>query len=363
MRGLGRNRPATTISNEADPMIPPTSAENAVSAVNVQPSIGTGRSLLRRALLGIALLAVMVTSGAMLMHAGVDVDRTLPGGPDQAERRTTLAEVRTWGIQLRNLDPQAAAASPFDLLVIDPDDLKGWRKNTQTTGVDIVRRRPDGSRRQVLAYVSIGKVESGRAHWNPEWSQSGSGPAWLLKASTQEGAPHPVRYWNAEWQSKVFGSAQATVDQIIAAGFDGVLLDHADTHALFRNERSNAETDMVDFIVRLAAYAREQNPTFLVLMQNAEELVAHARLPDAIDAVVKNDLLFGVAGHARPNSEADISASLHYLQKFRRTGQPVFVLEYIAEGPQAAAAIARIEQLSFLPYLAPRDLGRLVATR
>lgn len=345
-------------------MILPTASDKDATPAGAQASASMGRSLLRRALLGVVLLTVMITSGAMLMHAGVDLDRSSPGGPDQAERRTAMAEVRTWGIQLRNLDPGAAAASPFDLLVIDPDNLSGWRSNSQSAGVDLIRRRPDGGRRQLLAYVSIGEAETRRAYWSPDWVSSRTPPAWLLAAAAPDsGASHRVRYWDAGWQAKVFGSAQAMVDQIIAAGFDGVYLDRAEVHAQFRNERPGAETEMVDFIVRLAAYAREQNPAFLVIMQSAEELLAHARLRDAIDAVAKDDLMLGVAGHARPNSEADISSSLHYLQKFHKTGRPVLVLEYVGEGALAVATAQRIQSLGFLPYLAPRDLGRLVVAR
>lgn len=351
---------------------------------------------MRRTLLGVALLAVMVTSGAWLMHAGVEIERPAAGGSEVTESRSALGHVKRWGYQLKNLDPRAAGASAFDLLVVDPDNLKGWRSKTQEAAVDIMRQKPDGSRRLVLAYLSIGEAESYRDYWSKSWVEpvlvggnsvaaarpaassggrfaappiggatavarqpSRTAPAWLAEENPRWRGNYLVRYWDAGWQALMFGGPQAALDQIVAAGFDGVYLDRADVHAAFRPERPTAETEMVDLILRLAAYAREQNPEFLVVMQNAEELIAHGRVRQTIDAVAKEDLLYGVAGPAAVNDPADVTASLHYLSKLRREGRPVFVVEYVDSPKLVAEARDRLSSLDFVPYFAPRDLDRL----
>ena len=73
--------------------------------------------------------------------------------------RPSLGAVRSWGYQLQDLDIARAAASPFDLLVIDY--TKDGSDETRLTLAEIERmkRKPDGSRRIVLAYVSIGEAD------------------------------------------------------------------------------------------------------------------------------------------------------------------------------------------------------------
>lgn len=356
-----------------------------------------GRALLRRSGFGLALLVVMVSGGAWLMHAGVEPERNPSTRPGATASQVALAEVRRWGYQLANLDPRVAMGSSFDLLVVDPDALKGWRNRTQEVAVDMVRRRPDGGRRLVLAYLSIGEAESYRGYWSKAWvapdirtatardahvptatriagrfaepkitaprvprRPSAAAPSWLADENLRWQGNFRVRYWDRDWQRLLFGNPQALLDEIVAAGFDGVYLDGADAHAAFRGERASAESEMVDLIERLAIYARGQNPEFLIVMQNAEELIAHGRLRDAIDGVAKEDLLFGIAGPSTANDPADVTSSLHYLTKLQREGRPVLVVEYLDNPALAADARRRLDALGFVSYFAPRELNRLV---
>jgi uncharacterized protein (TIGR01370 family) len=73
-----------------------------------------------------------------------------------------LAAAKSWGYQLQNLDPDTLAASPYDMLVIDYSrDGKAARALTPEQ-VDKIRVKPDGERRIVLAYLSIGEAETYR---------------------------------------------------------------------------------------------------------------------------------------------------------------------------------------------------------
>ena len=81
-----------------------------------------------------------------------------------------------------------------------------------------MRRKPDGSRRLVLAYMSIGEAESYRWYW-PRRSS-----AWLGAENPQWRGNYGVRFWHSDWQEIIF----EYTDKIVAAGFDGVYLDKVD---------------------------------------------------------------------------------------------------------------------------------------
>ncbi len=50
---------------------------------------------------------------------------------------------------------------------------------------------------------------------------------------------------------------------------------------------------MVEFVKTLAAYASVRHPGFLIVPQNAEELLKHKDYLNTIDAIAKEDLLYG----------------------------------------------------------------------
>ena len=80
----------------------------------------------------------------------------------QATGRSLLAGIKSWGYQLQKPDADAIAASPYDLVVID---YSKTGEDEEAFTPDDLRRmqvKPDGSRRIVLAYLSIGEAESYR---------------------------------------------------------------------------------------------------------------------------------------------------------------------------------------------------------
>jgi endo-alpha-1,4-polygalactosaminidase (GH114 family) len=65
-----------------------------------------------------------------------------------------INEIKSWGYQLQNIEPGKIARCGHDLVVIDHcnDD-----RPFSSAYVAAMRRRPDGGRRLVLAYMSIGE--------------------------------------------------------------------------------------------------------------------------------------------------------------------------------------------------------------
>ena len=414
-------------------------------------------SILGRALFGIAVIAAMAGGGAWLMNASIEPAEDVEGQVAPT-RHELLADMKSWGYQLQHLDPVAAAGSLHDLLVIDEafdgpvsasaaGAAAGSRVATRRAQMlRALKRKPDGGRRLVLAYLSIGEAEDYRAYWDQSWvvpsraaaaprapttsaaggsdfsaispahagtsshagnlgpagklgpagtsspagnlgpaetGAAGSGipppakpamsslvrvpsvsaPAWLAEENKHWRGNFRVRYWDEDWQALIFGRETAALERIVSAGFDGVYLDRADVYQASLKQRPDAKADMASLIQRISARGRALSPGFVVVMQNAEELLDEPKVRAALDAVAKEDLLFGVDGDARPNSEAEITASQRYLKKAQRQGLPVLAVEYISDEKLVAAARARLDANGFVPYFAPRALDRLQGPR
>lgn len=286
--------------------------------------------------------------------------RHVPSTPRDA---TTI---RTWGYQLQNLDLRRAAESPFDLIVIDPSH-DGSDDGTLTDAeVARLKTKPDGTRRLVVAYLSIGEAESYRGYWNASWKKQK--PAWLLAENPEWKENYAVCFWDPAWQSIMCGDTGSRLDRIIAAGFDGVYLDKCDVYEDMRHRRMaeakarpNLESDMVAFVRRISEHAKRAKPGFLVIMQNAESLIDDAALRDAIDGVGKEELVYGIDGPEKRNKPDEIEWSRNQLDKLKRDGKLVFVIEYLNNQSKIDDATRTIRALDYILYISDknRDLSRL----
>lgn len=279
----------------------------------------------------------------------------------RAARRARLMLVRSWGYQLRLIDLAEVAASPFDMVVVDHAISANRRFVREFTPAEVrlVKSRPDGSQRLALAYLSIGEAERYRFYWQQEWYDPGRAPSWLSTANDRWDGNWRTRFWEPGWRDIVFSGADTYLARIKAQGFDGIYLDRADVYHELLRERPGARADMLRFIRDLASAARRDDPAFLVVMQNAEELVADSTLRTAIDGLAKEDLLYGVEHDARANPPAMVRDTLANLRRARAAGLPVFLVEYL-DDPKHAAAAARLAAREGFTYLnAERSLGSL----
>lgn len=333
--------------------------------------------------------------------------------------RKPLAGIKSWGYQLQNSDADAIASSPYDLIVIDhsrsgdddnlfaPDELKR------------MQRKPDGSRRFVIAYLSIGEAENYRSYWDVDWvepiqvmeteagsvksvepngreperanqpnqpnlARNGAGktgpaassqspmatrtlrfprlsaPVWLGRENENWVGNFLVRYWEKGWQDIIFGSPQSYLDRIIAAGFDGVFLDRVDAFSGVTDERVEGKADMVRFVTALAKYARSQKPGFVIVPQNAEELLLEPAYIASIDGIAKEDLLYGNPVEGRANPPAVTANSVKWLSLARKLELPVMVVEYTLDKDVADRLRGDLNAQGFISYFATKALDRLV---
>lgn len=279
------------------------------------------------------------------------------GGPQAIER------VQSWGYQLQArgeqpIDLGALAKSPFDLLVIDHADGK---RPLSRAEVEQVKKRPDGSARIVLAYLSIGEAEDYRSYWDRSWAIHP--PRFIARPNPSWPGNYKVRFWEPGWQKVVL----YYLDRIVDAGFDGVYLDVVDAYEVFGREgpmpeRKTAAQDMSALVRRIAEHARKTRGqrNFLVVPQNGAGILdelgneGSALYLGAIDAIGAEDTFFD--GDKPQNS----APALRALERFAKAKKPVLLIDYVTDPKKAQSFVAQAKKHGFVPYVGTRKLDRLV---
>jgi cysteinyl-tRNA synthetase, unknown class len=287
----------------------------------------------------------------------------------QRQRLSDMAAVRSWAVQMQNLDVPAAAAAPADLIVVDATSGASGGRALTAEEVTSLKRKPDGSKRIAISYLSIGESEDYRPdYFNSEYMTEDA-PDWLLKENSRWKGNRLIRFCKEGWQRTILGDDDgrnvynsldpSPLYKLIELGFDGVYLDRVDVYSEVQKECPDAAAKMVEFVARLAAHARKKNPNFIVILQNAEELLVDPKMVEAIDAVAKEDLFYGANHNERENDASMVDGILTNLAFAKAAGRPIFVLDYLADAHLRAADKAKIEARGFIPYFGPRKLDQL----
>ena len=287
----------------------------------------------------------------------------------QKQRLDLVTSVRSWAVQMQNLDVSAAARAPADLIVVDATSGAAGGAALTVADVLALKRKPDGGRRVAISYLSIGESEDYRPdYFNSEYMTEDA-PDWLLKENSRWKGNRLIRFCKEGWQRTILGDDDgrnvynsldpSPLYKLIELGFDGVYLDRVDVYSEVQKECPDAAAKMVDFVARLAAHARKKNPNFIVILQNAEELLANPKMVATIDAVAKEDLFYGANHNERENEASMVSGILANLAFAKAAGRPIFVLDYLHDANLRATDKARIEAKGFIAYFGPRKLDQL----
>jgi cysteinyl-tRNA synthetase, unknown class len=248
----------------------------------------------------------------------------------------------------------------------------------------------------VLAYLSIGEAEQARDYWQPGWVNeqrepvAGVAPEWLGPSNPDFPDNYKVRYWDAEWQSLLFGTTSGAdktpLDRIIDAGFDGVYLDIVDAYEFWSDEdlvpeltRMEARKRMIDLMESIAAYARNTRgaSAFLVFPQNAAEIIRDDdgnfdaetdRYFSIISGIGQEDLFYD---ELATQDAAFTSSATDNLSEFESRGKIVLVSDYVIATDDTSSGendarvkdfIDRTRALGFIPFAAieNRELNSIV---
>jgi cysteinyl-tRNA synthetase len=294
-----------------------------------------------------ALLAASLALGAGMASGNAESRQ-----PERDSLRQLLKQSSSWVYQLQDARQADLSRTNYDVAVIDAffgGDPKALEE---------LRHKPLGGRRIVLSYLSIGEAEVYRYYW-AQCCKGRQRPGWVLSENKKWRGNYRVQFWHPEWKTIIYGDANSYLKRIIDAGFDGVYLDRIDVYSEVSQTGIDPRAEMVRFVSALAAKARALKPDFLVIAQNAEELLDDRSYLATIDGIAKEDLLFGAAADGRRNPTDTISPSMMRLRRAVAAGKQVMVVEYLQEPRTIAAARTELQELGFVPYFAPRNLERL----
>lgn len=222
--------------------------------------------------------------------------------------RDAVRNGKSWSIQLQG-NADAIKKRNSDVAVVDPDEVKNPAQ---------LKSKAKGGKRAVLAYISIGEAEEGRAYM-----KKGS-KKWLTKDGQGWSGNYKTKFWDEEWKDIV----KSRVKAALAAGYDGVYLDRVDTYERMKAPGGSRKA-MVNFVKEIAATARKSKGNAAVAVQNAEELLTDKDYVDTIDAVGKEDLYHGIKHDGSRNDKGAVKASVELLKKAKARGKGVYVVEYL----------------------------------
>jgi cysteinyl-tRNA synthetase, unknown class len=289
----------------------------------------------------------------------------------EAEKRrlARMTSAKSWGYQLNGISLEELEQSPYDVLVLDATTGLASGQPFTPEQVARLKRKPDGGIRTVVSYLSIGEAEDYRPDYFDAEYMSEDAPDWLMQENPQWKGNRLIRFCKEGWQLTILGDADgrnlynsiesSPLYKLLDAGFDGVYLDRVDVYGEITSECPDSRNKMIDFVARLAAHARKKSPEFIVILQNAEELLASPKMIKAIDAVAKESLFYGEDMSQRANSPKSVADTVENLKLAQKAGRGVFVIDYVTGKATAMDAKRKIEAHGFVAYVGPRNLGQM----
>jgi cysteinyl-tRNA synthetase len=245
-----------------------------------------------------------------------------------AGERADLSWVQSWAIQLQDADIGEIAASPYDLVVID----YAWDGTDATAHTFAEIEQLKSSGKLVLAYLPLGELSDFRFYWQDDW-RVGS-PSFIGPPNPDWPGAYKSLYWHDGFYEKVI---EPSLDRILAAGFDGVWADTADSY-WFWYEHGYDLTESADRMAALVRYvagsARGRvGEHFIVCPNNGLGMMDAVSsewrdhyLSD-IDAVNVESLFFNYW------SLPDQTYLLKKLAEYSAAGKTIFNLDYM--GPES----------------------------
>lgn len=343
------------------------------------------------AVVALTVLSIAACGGGSGGHddGGNEEPTPLPPPPPAGDRQALLDAVTVWGYQIQDLWRDGAidalAASDCQMLVLEPTrTVQGDEDFDTARMVRRLQTMPGGGRRLVIAYVDIGEAEDYRTYWQMHWrapTATRRGTPDFLITVDPDGWPgnYPVAYWDARWKQIVFSAEDSLLDMALDDGFDGIYMDWVGAYdddaviAAAEDEGLDPADEMITFIAELRQAARARDDSFLVIAQNAPDLVTgHPQYLQIIDAITQEDLHFSGEADTRWNDPAsgDIRTPdgpgewtrqwlYSRLDVYLAAGLPVFTVDYCLDADNAAEARRLSLARGYVPLVTRTPLDRL----
>jgi cysteinyl-tRNA synthetase len=273
----------------------------------------------------------------LLLFISCTIQKIHPGIKTGPDTRLIYVLQKTGFKKLKNTE--------FEIAIVDPDDSKLSRDDLKIL---------HSQNKILLAYLSIGEAEDYRDYWEDDW-ETGN-PSFIDDENPDWDGNYKVRYWYKSWQEILFSS----LDEIINLGYDGVYLDIIDAYQYYESKGfDSAGKEMSDLVINISKRSKEAEKDFLVIPQNAEELLIDCDYLSAIDGIGREDLWYI---DNTLQDEKELETALQYLKIAVDSGKPVFAISYPLDPEKKCSFIKNAKEHNFIPYAGKRELDSIEIT-
>jgi cysteinyl-tRNA synthetase len=314
-----------------------------------------------------------------------------PNPPPTPNTANPLKHVKYWAYQIQHVDKSGAVnklvSSKYDLLVIEPTNtdknLSGFDGKGMVQKLHATKGK-SGHKRIVLAYIDVGEAENWRYYWESWWQEPTEDevgdPSFLVIPDPDGWADNfPVAYWDPEWKKIMIYNQDSMLQRAIDDGYDGIYMDWVeafsdkDIKSAASDDGKDTAVEMIKFITEIRNHARKQNPGFLVVPQNAADLVnGHPEYLKVIDGIAQEQIYYDGDADTEWNDENacdkkvpengnEYSRSFYenLLEKYKQAGLPVFNVEYACSKGKVDESFNRSGKKGYVTYVSRRPLSRL----
>jgi Ca2+-binding RTX toxin-like protein len=218
----------------------------------------------------------------------------------------------------------------------------------------------------VLGYLNVAKINDYTSMWNPNWTDThtaggtnvpGQAPDFLR----QDGATANTRLVDITKASWI-AALHARIDILIAQHFDGMFLDDVLRYYVPYNVTLGASARaMRDLIIDITAYARQQNPNFIVMENGGPDLISHTTNDGAAADPAKAALFYGsidaflAESYFRdPGSGQENTYGINTaIANYGTQGIALFSADQLVPAGQAATILLAADTAGFIPFTIP----------
>jgi len=154
---------------------------------------------------------------------------------------------------------------------------------------------------------------------------------------------------------------------VISLIFIGTLFSGCSSNKTTAESQHSANLDYRDemrkFVQELSAYVKNQEPGFVIIPQNGEDIVAqdervYQEYLDAVDGIGREDLLYGYSEDNTATPKDDREYMLSFLNIFKENGKSVFVIDYCSSADKVQNSYDTNQEYGFVSFAADqRDLN------